>query len=74
MYHRSSNYYAWIDRLNFGDMSILRTNCRKYLGVLTDECLNFREHTDYISLILARNVGILRKLKYIFPRDHYIIP
>ena len=69
LYGRCSNYYPWIDRLNIADMSILRINCTKYLGVLIDECLSFREHIDYISLKLARNVGILRKLKYIFPRD-----
>ena len=69
LYGRSSNYYPWIDRLNFADMSILRINCTKYLGVLIDECLSFREHIDYFSFKLNRNVGILRKLKYIFPRD-----
>ena len=63
LYGRSSNYYPWIDRLNFADMSILRINCTKYLGVLIDECLRFRDYIDYISLKLARSVGILRKLK-----------
>ena len=69
LYGRSSNYYPWIDRLNIADTSILRINCTKYLGVLIAECLSFREHIGYISLKLARNVGILRKLQYIFPRD-----
>ena len=69
MYDRSSNYKPWINRLNVADPSILRINCTKYLGVLIDECLSFREHIDYISLKLTRNVGILRKLNYIFPRD-----
>ena len=69
LYVRSSNYYPWIDRLNFANMKISRTNCAKYLGVLIDECLSCREHIDYISLKFAGNVGILRKLKYIFPRD-----
>ena len=69
LYDRSSNYYPWIDRLNITDMSILRIICTKYLGVLIDEYLSFREHIDYISLKLARNAGILRKLQYIFPRD-----
>ena len=50
-------------------MSILRMNCTKYLEVLIDEYLSFREHIDYVSLKLARNVDILRKLKYIFLRD-----
>ena len=34
LYGRSSNYYPWIDRFNIADMSILRINCTKYLGVL----------------------------------------
>ena len=55
------------DKLNFVDGR--KINCTKYLGALIDEYLSFREHIDYISLKLAKNVRILRKLHYIFPRD-----
>ena len=39
----------------------------KYLGVIFDNKLEFKEHIKTLENNVARAVGILTKLKYIFP-------
>ena len=69
MYGRSSNYYPWIDKIQFGENILPREVSTKYLGVIVDECLNFKEHISCVSGKVARNVGMMRKLKHFFPKD-----
>ena len=40
----------------------------KYLGVIIDNDLNFKQHIKMLEGKVARSVGILTKLKYIFPQ------
>ena len=44
-------------------------NCKKYqLGsIYIDEHLSWAQHIDYLSKKIARNVGILSKLKHFLP-------
>ena len=39
----------------------------RFLGILLDENLSFKHHIDLIKMKVCRNLGILRKLKHIFP-------
>ena len=45
-----------------------RLNFTKFLGIYIDEHLSWAQHIDYLSKKIARNVGILSKLKYFLPR------
>ena len=40
----------------------------KFLGVITDENLTWKNHIDGISKTIARNVGVLNKLKCYIPK------
>ena len=39
----------------------------KFLGVLIDECLTWKQHIDGVSKTISRNIGIMNKLKYSIP-------
>ena len=43
-------------------------NLTKFLGIYIDEHLSWAQHIDYLSPKIARNVGILSKLKYFLLR------
>lgn len=68
LYGRSANYYPWIEEIELVNGSIKRTSTVRYLGVIVDECLSFKDHIAFISTKLAKNVGTLRKLKNFFPK------
>ena len=44
-----------------------RVKCTKFLGVLIDECLTWKNHIDCISKTISRNTGVMNKLKFIIP-------
>ena len=39
----------------------------KFLGVVIDETLTWKEHINCISLKISKSIGILNSLKYILP-------
>ena len=41
----------------------------KYLGTIIDNKLSWKQHTEYINTKLSRALGIIRKIKYVTPRD-----
>ena len=55
--------------LTIGRSLIGRTNVQKFLGIYIDDKLTFGEHTNKISIKLSRGVGLLRKMKYVVPRN-----
>ena len=59
-----SNLNLYIDGL-----IIERVTHSKFLGVIIDEKLNWTHHTSYISIKIARGLGIINKLKYVMPRN-----
>ena len=67
IYGRSKNYYPWLTTLNASPSQISRKSTVKYLGVILDETLSFVEHIQCASSKVARNVGMMRKLKHFFP-------
>ena len=44
-----------------------RVRFTKFLGVLNDECLTWKQHIDCVSKTISRNIGVMNKLKYSIP-------
>ena len=53
------------------DLRVRSTSKIKYFGVIVDKRLSFINHISFISSKIARNLGMMRKLKNIFP--NYLI-
>ena len=54
--------------ININGNDIKQVNFTNYLGIYVDEHLSWAQHMDYIlSKKIARNVGILSKLKHFLP-------
>ena len=49
------------------DTILERVKVTKFLGVLIDECLSWKNHIDCISKTVSRNIGVMNKLKYSIP-------
>ena len=43
-------------------------NKTKFLGVLIDENLTWKDHIDAISKTMSRNIGMINKLKHFVPK------
>ena len=50
------------------NVEVSRVNKTKFLGVLIDKNLTWRDHIDAISKTMSRNVGINDKPKYFVPK------
>ncbi len=47
---------------------IKKVNSTKFLGVLIDDCLNFKSHIDHLVHKLSKYVGLFFKLRHLLPR------
>ena len=56
-----------IINLSYNNLLISCYNSHKHLGITVDNKLNFKIHIDKITSKISRFVGILSKLRYIFP-------
>ena len=52
---------------SIGNLMIERSDTLKFLGIMVDEHLTFKNHVHYISNKLSRSVGILNKSKSFLP-------
>ena len=50
------------------NVELSRVNKTKFLGVLIDENLTWKDHIDAISKTMSRNVGMINKLKHFVPK------
>ena len=50
------------------NVELSRVNKTKFLGVLIDENLTWKDHIDAISKTMSRNIGIINKLKHFVPK------
>jgi len=59
-----------IDQINIilDGTQLTRVNQTKFLGVIIDENLTWKDHIDGISKTISRNVGVLNKLKHFIPK------
>ena len=53
----------------YGKRSLVRKTSARFLGVLMDAKITWREHISAVSLKMSRNVGILYKMKGILPQN-----
>lgn len=53
--------------INIGPGRIHETSCTKFLGVLFDRHLTFKEHISYISRKLSKSIGVIYKLNNFLP-------
>ena len=54
-------------KMNINGNKIKQVNFTTFLGIYIDEHLSWAQHIDYLSKKIARNVGILSKLKHFLP-------
>ena len=52
-----------LSKLNINNSEIEQSECLKFLGVLLDENLCWKEHIKYIENKIAKNIGLLYKAK-----------
>ena len=50
------------------DIAIEQKTCTKFLGVVINENFNWQDHVKHISTPIARNIGIIRKLRHFVPK------
>ena len=50
--------------LMYDDTSIERVDKFKYLGVIFDPTLSWTEHVDYMSSIISKRIGVIRRVKF----------
>ena len=55
--------------VKINDSIIKQTNCCKFLGLFIDSGLTWKSHIDYICKIIARNIGVINRIKHFFPRS-----
>ena len=58
--------------ININGSEIKQVNFTKCLGIYIDEHLSWAQHIDYLSKKIARNIGILSKLKHFLPCTSWI--
>ena len=49
------------------NVSLERVNSTKFLGVIIDKNLTWKNHIDAISKTISRNIGMLTKMKHYVP-------
>ena len=55
--------------IQVGDMMIKRVTKVKYLGLVVDENLSWDDHVEYISKKVSCNIGIIKCMRSILPRE-----
>ena len=53
--------------ININGSKIKHVKCKKFLGITIHEHLDWKVHVDNLSNKIARNVGMLNKLKHFLP-------
>ena len=55
--------------ISIDGFTIKRTKVVKYLGLVVDDALTWSQHIDYISIKIARGVGILKRTRSFLPKQ-----
>ena len=58
------------DKMSINGNVIHRENKVKYLGLIIDEKLSWKDHTDYLIASLSKFYGIFNKIKHLVPKQH----
>lgn len=68
IFSRTDQSLPELSRLPIDEYTYLeRVSTMRYLGVLVDQNMSWKEHIAKLRMKLGRNVGILRHLKFILP-------
>ena len=46
---------------------MVRASYQKYLGILLNEKLKFKQHVDYTTMKVSRDISVTKKLRYSLP-------
>ena len=65
--HMTSRKTSDNSNIVLNDTILERVKVTKFLGVLIDECLTWKNHIDCISKTISRNIGVMNKLKHSIP-------
>ena len=55
--------------INICNNHLVRETSTRFLGYFVDEHLTWKKHIEYVSLKIAKNIGVINRLKYILPDD-----
>ena len=64
---KGKSYNKNISNIHIDGNKIQQVNKTKFLGIIIEEHLNWATHINHLCNIIARNVGILQKLRYFIP-------
>lgn len=67
MVFNASHSFRWDHNITMNDKIINRVNTTKFLGVHIDNKLSWRDHISAVCNRVARNTGIICKLKHYLP-------
>ena len=66
IFHKQRAKFSISEELIIGGMKIEMKSCTKFLGVMIDKCLTFKDHINYIIGKISRGLGILYRCKRFF--------
>ena len=64
---KGKSYNKNVSNIQIDGNNIQQVNKTKFLGIVIEEHLNWAMHITHLCNIIARNVGILQKLRYFIP-------
>ena len=64
---RNANVNDNLITINVNNTEIKRVKSTKFLGIIIDEGLTWKEHINHISLKISKSIGVLNNLKLILP-------
>ena len=64
---KGKSYNKNVSNIKIDGNNIQQVNKTKFLGIIIEEHLNWAMHISHLCNIIARNVGILQKLRYFIP-------
>ena len=71
LFHKTSakNEISGIPDLKIGSKSIKKTSSIKFLGVMLDEHISWKDHIKTVENKLAENIGLLNRVSYFLNRN-----
>ena len=64
---KGKKYNTYNVKININGNEIKQVNFTKFLGIYIDEHLSWAQHIEFLSKKIARNIGMLSKLKHFLP-------
>ena len=69
IFHNKANKTKHSLDLNINGENLKQKVSTKYLGLLTDDQLNWKHHIEHLNKKLAKGLGIICKLRHYMPRE-----